>query len=647
MEGASVLWLALIYLTAGVIAVPVAQRLGLGSVLGYIAAGVIIGPFALHLVGDQTGVRHFAEFGVVIMLFLIGLEVRPTLLWSMRAAFFGLGTSQVAVTGLVLAAAAMAFGLGWRESLALGFILSLSSTAIVLQIFEERGLRHTAAGRASFGILLFQDVSTIPMFAALPLLALNAVAAVTAVTATAANPSAPGHEPGHGAGLLDSYPAWVHALAVLAAVALVIAAGRYLARPAFRYIARTRSREIFTAAALLLVIAVALLMQTVGLSPALGAFLAGMVMADSEFRRELEGDIEPFRGLLLGLFFISIGAGMDLGLLAARPLTLAACVAGLIVLKAVVTFGVARAFRLDGRAAGLTAVALAQGGEFAFVLLGIAAASGVLAAELASLATVTVAISMALTPVLLILYDRRCSAELSSVPQPENEAFDDAPDVIVAGFGRFGQIAARLLVVNGFKTSTLEASAEQVELVRRFGRRVYYGDATRLDLLRSAGAARAKVLLVAIDDRDQAEKLVELARANFPNLQILARAYDRRHAYRLLDKGAHIIERETFEAGLTLGAEALKALGFKDMQAARAARLFRRHDENMFQSLAPVWRDEERFMVASRESSERMNDLLAADIRDMLQESAAKEAAAKESAKETQPAPAPAAGGGV
>lgn len=617
MEGASVLWLALIYLTAGVIAVPMAQRLGLGSVLGYIAAGVIIGPFALHLVGDQTGVRHFAEFGVVIMLFLIGLEVRPTLLWSMRAAFFGLGTSQVAVTGLVLAAAAMAFGLGWRESLALGFILSLSSTAIVLQIFEERGLRHTAAGRASFGILLFQDVSTIPMFAALPLLTLNAVAA-------------PGREPSHGAGLLDSYPAWVHALAVLAAVALVIAAGRYLARPAFRYIARTRSREIFTAAALLLVIAVALLMQTVGLSPALGAFLAGMVMADSEFRRELEGDIEPFRGLLLGLFFISIGAGMDLGLLAARPLTLAACVIGLIVLKAVVTFGVARAFRLDGRAAGLTAVALAQGGEFAFVLLGIAAASGVLASELASLATVTVAISMALTPVLLILYDRRCSAELSSVPQPENEAFDDAPDVIVAGFGRFGQIAARLLVVNGFKTSTLEASAEQVELVRRFGRRVYYGDATRLDLLRSAGAARAKVLLVAIDDRDQAEKLVELARANFPNLQILARAYDRRHAYRLLDKGAHVIERETFEAGLTLGAEALKALGFKDMQAARAARLFRRHDENMFQSLAPVWRDEERFMVASRESSERMNDLLAADIRDMLQESAAKEAASAE-----------------
>ncbi|OWT65456.1 monovalent cation:proton antiporter-2 (CPA2) family protein [Candidimonas nitroreducens] len=619
MEGASVLWLALIYLTAGVIAVPWAQRLGLGSVLGYIAAGVIIGPFALHLVGDQTGIRHFSEFGVVIMLFLIGLEVRPSLLWSMRGAFFGLGTSQVVATGLALAGTAMLFGLPWRASLALGFILSLSSTAIVLQIFEEKGLQHTTAGRASFGILLFQDVSTIPMFAALPLLALN--------TATA-----PAAQQGQGSGLLESYPGWVHALAVLAAVAVVIGAGRYLARPAFRYIARTRSRDIFTAAALLLVIAVALLMETVGLSPALGAFLAGMVMADSEFRRELEGDIEPFRGLLLGLFFISIGASMNLGLIATRPLALAACVLALIVIKAAVAFCVARAFRMGGRAAGLTAVALAQGGEFAFVLLGIAAASNILTPDQVALATVTVAISMALTPLLLILYERRCAAGLSSAPEPENEAFDDTPDVIVAGFGRFGQIAARLLLVNGFKTSTLEASAEQVELVRRFGRRVYYGDATRLDLLEAAGAAQAKVLVVAIDDRDQAEKLVELARAHFPNLQILARAYDRRHAYRLLDKGAEVVERETFEAGLTLGAEALKALGFKSVQAARAARLFRRHDENMFRALAPLWRDEERFVVASRESSERMNDLLAADIQEMLQESSAKDAPPADSA---------------
>ncbi|HEY9281248.1 MAG TPA: monovalent cation:proton antiporter-2 (CPA2) family protein [Eoetvoesiella sp.] len=604
MEGASLLWLALVYLTAGVISVPIAQRLGLGSVLGYLIAGMAIGPFALHLVGDQTGVMHFAEFGVVIMLFLIGLEVRPSILWSMRGVFFGMGGVQVVATGLALAGAGMAFGLEWRTSVALGFIFSLSSTAIVLQTFEEKGLRHTAAGTAAFGILLFQDVSTIPMFAALPLLTIGGVNS-TEVSEHA---------------VLADFSAGVQAMAVLAAVMLVIGAGRYLTRPVFRFIADTRSREIFTASALLLVVAVALLMETVGLSAALGAFLAGVVLADSEFRRELEGDIEPFRGLLLGLFFISIGANIDLMLIITEPLLLATFVIGLMVIKIIVIYIVARAFHVEGRAAVLTAVALAQGGEFAFVLLGIASASQVIPAEISALATAAVATSMALTPVMLIGYKRWCSRSLSSPPEPENDAFDHRPDVIVAGFGRFGQIAARLLIVNGFKTSTLDSSAEQVELIRRFGRRVYYGDATRLDLLRASGAADARLLIVAIDDQDQAEKLVEVAVQHFPNLKILARAYDRRHAYRLLDKGAHVVERETFEAGLTLGAEALKALGFKDLQATRAARLFRRHDENMFQALAQVWGDEERFIIASKETSERMNELLAADIQTMLQE---------------------------
>ena len=604
MENASLLLLALVYLTAGVISVPIAQRLGLGSVLGYLIAGVLIGPFALHLVGDQTHVMHFAEFGVVIMLFLIGLEVRPSLLWQMRGVFFGLGSAQVIVTGLVLAAAGIALGLDWRSATALGFILSLSSTAIVLQTFQEKGLSHTAAGTAAFGILLFQDVSTIPMFAALPLLAVGSHQASDAAT--------------HG--LIAAFPAWAQALAVLAAVMLVIGAGRYLTRPVFRFIADTHSREIFTASALLLVIAVALLMEAVGLSAALGAFLAGVVLADSEFRRELEGDIEPFRGLLLGLFFISIGAGMNLGLIAAQPFLLAGLVIGLMAIKIIVIYIVARLFRVERRAAVLTATALAQGGEFAFVLLGIASMSGIITATISELATVTVASSMALTPLTLIAYNRWCSRGLSSLPEPENEAFQDRPDAIVAGFGRFGQIAARLLIVNGFKISTLDSSAEQVELIRRFGRRVYYGDATRLDLLRASGAADAKLLIIAIDDRDQAEKLVEIATQYFPNLRILARAYDRRHAYRLLDKGAHVVERETFEAGLTLGAEALKTLGFKDFQAARAARLFRRHDENVFQELAGVWSDEERFIVASKETSERMNELLAADIQSMLKE---------------------------
>lgn len=610
------MWLALIYLTAGVIAAPVAQRLGFGSVLGYLVAGAIIGPFALHLVGDQTGVMRFAEFGVVIMLFLIGLEVRPSVLWRIRGTFFGLGGAQVLATGFVLSAAAMAFGFGWRPAVAMGFILALSSTAIVLQTFEESGLRHTAAGNAAFGILLFQDISTIPMFAALPLLATNISAAENASQR----------------GLLAALPGWVQALAVLTAVMVVIGVGRYLTRPAFRFIADTRSREIFTASALLLVIAVALLMEAVGLSAALGAFLAGVVLADSEFRRELEGDIEPFRGLLLGLFFISVGASIDLGLLARQPVYLTIFVSGLMIIKAAVIYAVGRLFQIKGWTAALTAVALAQGSEFAFVLLTIAAASGIIAHDMAAVTMAAVAASMALTPVALMAFRRWCSHDLSSTPEPENDEFDQRPDVVIAGFGRFGQIVARLLIVNGFKTSTLDSSAAQVELVRRFGRRVHYGDATRLDLLRASGAADAKLLIVAIDDRDQAEKLVEMAVANFPNLTVLARAYDRRHAYRLLDKGAHVIERETFEAGLTLGAEALKKLGFKDIQAARATRLFRRHDERMFEELAGVWGDEERYIIATKETSERMNELLAADLRDMLNEPDSAEAPASERA---------------
>ena len=605
MTATSVLWLALVYLTAGVIAVAIAQRLGLGSVLGYLIAGAVIGPFALHLVGDQTGVMHFAEFGIVIMLFLIGLEVQPSVLWRMRTVFLGLGGVQILATGAVLAAAGVALGLDWRAALAVGFILALSSTAIVLQTFEEKGLRHTSAGTAAFGILLFQDVSTIPMFAALPLLTLG----------TPRIPSDVEHAS------LANFPAGIQAVAILAAIFLIVGVGRYLMRPAFRIIADTRSREIFTATALLLVIAVALLMEAVGLSAALGAFLAGVVLADSEFRREIESDIEPFRGLLLGLFFISVGAGIDLGLIGSEPTLLTGYVVGLMVIKAAVIYVVARAFRVEARSAGMAAVALAQGGEFAFVLLGIASRIGIISADISALTIAAVAISMALTPLALLGYQRLYVQRLSSAPEPQNDDFHQRPDVIVAGFGRFGQIVARLLIVNNFKTSTLDSSADQVELVRRFGRRVYYGDATRLDLLRASGAAEAKLLIVAIDDRDRAEKLVDIAARHFPNLKILARAYDRRHAYRLLDKGAHVVERETFEAGLTLGAEALKILGFKELQATRAARLFRRHDEKMFEALAAVWADEERYIVATKETSDRMNELLAADIRNMLEES--------------------------
>lgn len=607
MEGASLLEMAVIYLSAGVIAVPVATRLGLGSVLGYLIAGAVIGPFAFGFVADQTSVMEFAEFGVVIMLFLIGLEVRPSILWGMRKAFFGLGGAQVVISGVVLGSIGLALGLFWQEAYALGFILALSSTAIVLQTLEERHLRQTATGTASFAILLFQDLSIIPMFALLPLLAATHGDAIAHVR--------------HG--IFAAYPAWVRALGVFAAVAMIIAIGHYLVRPAFRFIANTRQREIFTAAALLLVVAVALLMQAVGLSAALGAFLAGVVLADSEFRREIEADIEPFRGLLLGLFFMSVGASVDLVLVAHHPLLLAVMVPGLMIVKAVLIFGVARLSGSEPRTAAQVGVALSQGGEFAFVLLGVASAAGVITTDISALATAGVAVSMALTPIALIVFERVCTKAQSKDDEPENEAFDERPDVIIAGFGRFGQIVGRLVIVNGFKTSTLEASAEQVALVRRFGRRVNYGDATRLSLLRAAGAADAKLLIVALDDRDAAEKLVEIATRHFPQLKILARAYDRRHAYRLLDKGADVVERETFEAGLKLGEAALKALGFQDHLAARARRLFRVHDEEMFRALETVWKDEERYVIATRETSERMNELFAADLQEMRDEQGA------------------------
>jgi monovalent cation:proton antiporter-2 (CPA2) family protein len=602
MEGAAPLLMALVYLGAGVLSVPIAQRFGLGSVLGYLIAGALIGPSALALVGDQTSVMHFAEFGVVIMLFLIGLEVQPSVLWSMRTAFFGLGGLQVLITGIVLAAIGVAAGVEWHAAVALGFILSLSSTAVVLQTLEEKGLRKTPTGAASQGILLFQDVAIIPMIALLPLLAMpqDGVAVVA------------------NAGLMTGFPAWARTCAVVCAVLIVITVGRYLMRPAFRYIAQTRSREIFTAMALLLVVAVSLLMEAVGLSAALGAFLAGVVLADSEFRREIEGDIEPFRGLLLGLFFMSVGASLDLALAVAHAGKLAAVVLGFMAVKTFIVYGVARAFGIPARTAAQTGTALGQGGEFAFVLLGLASASGVIGGDLAALATAAVAISMALTPFALIGFDRWAARGFSSQPEPEKGTLDQSPDVIVAGFGRFGQIAARLLIVNRFRISTLEVSAEQVALVRRFGRRVYYGDATRLDLLRAAGAADAKLLIVAIDNRDQAEVLVELATQYFPNLTILARAYDRRHAYRLLQKGAHIIERETFEGGLAMGEKALKALGLSHEQSVLATTSFRKHDEEMITLLAQTWGDEERFAVAFRESNARMDQLLAADVEESM-----------------------------
>lgn len=609
MTADSLLIQALVYLAAGVVSVPIAKRLGLGSVLGYLIAGVLVGPFALSLVGDQADVMAFAEFGVVILLFLIGLEVRPALLWEMRTSIFGLGAAQMLASAAVVGAIALILGADWRVALAVGLILSLSSTAIVLQNLEEKGLRQGPVGQAAFGVLLFQDLAVIPLFALLPLLA--------------ASPGGVEAAAGHGHSILTGQPEWVRIVATFAAVAGVVVGGRYLTRPIFRFIAAARLREIFTASALLLVVGVAALMELVGLSPALGAFLAGVVLAESEFRRELETDIEPFRGLLLGLFFITVGAGLNLGLVAAQPVLVISLTLGLMVAKFASMWAVGLAFRRSRRDAATMAVSLAQGGEFCFVLLTFVAGAQVLSAQDAALATAVVALSMALTPVAFVLYEKLVLNRTAGLAEPERLAFDDgAPDVIVAGFGRFGQIATRLLIANDFTVVLLDSSIEQIDTIRRFGWRVHYGDATRLDLLRAAGADKAKLLLVAIDDKDKAVELVKAATDYFPNLTILARAYDRRHAYELVRVGGDEVVRETFESAMLFGKKALLRLGLSDRRAAKAVTLFRDHDMALFKKLAPVYGEEEQYAMAVRDSRETMEKLLTEEMRRLSKEEA-------------------------
>lgn len=610
MHADSLLIQALVYLAAGVISVPIAKRLGLGSVLGYLIAGALVGPFVLDLVGEQGDVMAFAEFGVVILLFLIGLEVRPALLWEMRTSIFGLGMAQMVASAALIGAVALLLGADWRVATAIGLILALSSTAIVLQSLEEKGLRQGPIGQAAFGVLLFQDLAVIPLFAFLPLLAI-------------------GHHPGaveaagHGASVLAGQPEWVRIVATFGAVAGVVVGGRYLTRPIFRFIAAARLREIFTASALLLVVGVAALMELVGLSPALGAFLAGVVLAESEFRRELETDIEPFRGLLLGLFFISVGAGLNFGLVMAQPVLVVSLTLGLMVVKFLAMWAMGLAFRRSRRDAATIAVSLAQGGEFAFVLIGFVLTASVLSAEQAGLATAVVALSMALTPIAFVLYEKLVLDRTGPLAEPEQLPFDDgAPDAIVAGFGRFGQIATRLLTAAEFKVTMLESSIEQIDTIRRFGWRVHYGDATRLDLLRAAGADKAKILLVAIDDKDKAVELVKAATEYFPNLTIIARAFDRRHAYELVRVGGDEVVRETFESALVFGKKALLRLGLSDRRAAKAVSLFREHDLALFNKLAPVYGEEERYAMAVRDSRETMEKLLSAEMRRIKKEEA-------------------------
>ncbi len=606
MHGEGFFFQAFVYLSAAVVSVPIAKRLGLGSVLGYLLAGAAIGPFGLRLVGEEgQDVMHFAEFGVVMMLFLVGLELEPTLLWRLRSAILGLGGLQVVLTAAAFALLGLALGLPAREALAVGLVLSMSSTAIVLQSLAEKGLLKTAAGQSSFAVLLFQDLAVIPILAVFPLLAPGGAAQ-----------DAAGAE--HASTWVGGLPPWGQTLAVLAVVAAVVLAARYLLRPVFRAIAATRLRELFTAAALLLVIGIALLMTRIGLSPALGAFLAGVVLANSEYRHELESDVEPFKGLLLGLFFIAVGASIDFRLVAAQPARIAVLVLGVLAVKAAVLLALARAFRLGTDQALLFALALPQVGEFAFVLLSFALQQSVLGTQTTAPLVAVVALTMAATPLLLLLAERVVLPRLGTRERSSREAdrIDERGHVIVAGFGRFGSTVGRLLKANGVPTTVLDNDSDRVELLRRLGLKVFYGDATRHDLLHAAGAHEARLLVLALDSPEKNLELVATARRHFPNLRVLARAADWDDAQELLDAGVSDVYRETLDSALRLGKDALRRLGFRGYQAGRAARTFLRHDEESVRELAGMRADRARYLGAARARIEDLERRLLADVED-------------------------------
>jgi monovalent cation:proton antiporter-2 (CPA2) family protein len=613
---------AFVYLAAAVIAVPIARRLGLGSVLGYLIAGMVIGPFAFGLIGEEgQDVMHFAEFGVVMMLFLIGLELRPALLWQMRKPILGLGGLQVGVTTLLLTGVGIVAGLPWQTALAVGMTLALSSTAIVLQTLNEKNLMGTDGGQGAFAVLLFQDISVIPMLALMPLLAVGAAGGLVAgyVGETADHAPAAG---AHATSWVEGLPAWEQTLIVLLAVAAIIVAGRYLLRPVFRVIAGTRLRELFTATALLLIIGIALLMSRVGLSPALGTFLAGVVLANSEYRHELESEIDPFKGLLLAVFFISVGASIDFDLIANSPLLILGLVAGLMAIKFVVLLILGRAFGMGLDQNFLFAFSLAQGGEFAFVLFSFASQNSVIPGEVTAPLIAAVAVSMALTPVLMLLNERLIQPRTGTRESVEREpdAMQEEGEVIIAGFGRFGSIVGRLLRANGVQPTVLEFDSDRVEVLRKLGLQVFYGDASRTDLLEAAGAAKARLLVIATEDHERIVAIVETAQKHFPNLTILARAAGRPEAYELRDLGVEHVYRETLDTSLRTGIDALRLLGRRGYQAHRAARTFRRHDEDSVRELGAMRHDRKAYFSAARERIQSLEELLLTEVEGPMEE---------------------------
>ncbi|KRB91484.1 glutathione-regulated potassium-efflux system protein KefC [Noviherbaspirillum sp. Root189] len=583
----SLLFNALIYLAAAVVAVPIAKRFGLGAVLGYLMAGVAIGPWGLGLISGVEDILHFSEFGVVLLLFLIGLELEPRRLWSLRHSIFGWGGAQVALVTLGLFAAGYAIGADWKTALIAGLGLSLSSTAIALATLDERNLMPTGAGSASFSILLFQDIAAIPMIAIVPMLG--------------------GAAAGEGNG-------WMTALKVAAVLGGLVLVGRFLMGPLFRLIAKADIREVFTALALLLVIAIGLLMQSVGLSMALGSFLAGVLLADSEYRHALETDLEPFKGLLLGLFFIAVGMSIDFGVLLRHPGTVLALVAGFLAIKSAVLYGLSKRFGILPGQQPFFAIVLSQGGEFAFVIFGAAATANVFSDETASMLMVVVALSMVATPLLLVLHDKFIAPRFESANErPDDEIDGEAQPVIIAGFGRFGQIVGRLLRANHIGITVLDHDPDQIDLLRRYGLKVYYGDATRVDLLRAAGCEKARALIVAIDNVEDSLALVDAVREEFPHVPILARARNVTHYYDLMDRGVTVIERETFEAALQLGRRTLQQLGFGAYQARQAAMKFRAHNLKTLQAVYPYYKDQEQMISMAAQAREELENMFARD----------------------------------
>ncbi|MFZ3323316.1 MAG: glutathione-regulated potassium-efflux system protein KefC [Usitatibacter sp.] len=575
---------ALIFLAAAVVCVPIAKRFGLGSVLGYLIAGASIGPWGLGLISDTDSTQNLAELGVVLMLFVIGLELDPKRFLAMRGVVFGGGTLQLAASGLVLGVALYFAGLTWQAALVGGLSLALSSTAIATQALTERNELNTPTGQASFGILLYQDIAAIPLIALVPFVGRVEVA--------------------------GSDPLWMRLGLAASAIAGVVVIGRYLTRPILRLIAKTELREVFTAFALLLVLGIAEVMSYAGVSMALGAFLAGVLLASSEFRHALEGDIEPFKGLLLGLFFISVGMTIDFGLLGSQPVRIAMLLAGFLALKIFSLWGVAQAIEIC-RQRWLFAFLLSQGGEFAFVVFGVARAARLFTAEWEALLTITVALSMATTPLLLLARDRLMGSRAKAEREPDTIT-DEGP-VIIAGFGRFGQIIGRLLLASGVRPVVLDHDPDQVETLRKFGFTVFYGDATRLDLLEAAGARKARLIVNAIDDVEASLALVDRVRANFPSLEIVSRARNVSHYYELKLRGVNVVERETFEAALRMGRSTLEKLGVDRFRAKELADVFRRHNIASVEATQPFYQDEAQRMSIAKQGREELEKQFARD----------------------------------